>query len=418
MKIVQLKASNFMRLRAVEINPDGSVVTISGANEAGKSSVLNAITSAMGAKLPDIPIREGETNSEITVILDEFVVEKSITRIKGGGFSHNLEITDAEGKPVKKPQTFLNELLGSLAFDPFKFSNSNMKDVERREILIEMTGLDLSENEAKRAELYDERTQVGRDQKAAEGAAKTAEPFNTDSIPDKPIDVAALSSEKDIVIDRIRDYEGAENEYKTLNEEYGEIEKQIKALKKDLESTSDQMFTLSKVIQNDKKGMEKDRERLIEINDEIETSTQENKKIQDKKTWLAAKARAQAYADEYKTLGSNIKALDTAKEKAVKAAKMPVKGLSFSADGVLLDGIPFGQLSKSRRIRASMEIAIKMNPDIRVAMIEDGSLLDTESMQVIKEMAEEHDFQIWIEVVDETGAVGIYIKDGAVREVA
>lgn len=416
MKITKLTASNFMGLRAVEINPDGSVVTISGANEAGKSSVLNAICAGLGAKLPDIPIREGETNAEITIVLDKYKVTKSLTRTTGGGYSHRLQVEDANGGTVKKPQTFLNELLGALTFDPFKFSN--MRDDERRDILIEMTGLDLSKIEAERTALYDDRTQVGRDQKAAEGAAKMTEPLDADSIPDKAIDVAALSGEKDRINDLLWDYEGAEEKLLDAKVAATKAEADIKALQKSLDQYNEKIKEYEKIITDDKERMGKHRERLIKINDEIETSTQANEKIQDKKTWITAMVRAQAYADKYKVLSSGIKALDTAKEKAVKAATMPVKGLSFSEDGVILDGIPFGQLSKSRRIRASIEIGMKMNPEIRILMIEDGSLLDNDSMKIVQEMAEKHDFQIWIEVVDETGTVGIYIEDGAVVEAA
>ena len=48
MKIVQLHAENYKRLRTVEISPDGNIVTIGGRNGAGKSSILDAIYVALG----------------------------------------------------------------------------------------------------------------------------------------------------------------------------------------------------------------------------------------------------------------------------------------------------------------------------------------------------------------------------------
>ena len=38
MHILRLQASNFMRLKAVEITPDGNMVVIGGRNAAGKSA--------------------------------------------------------------------------------------------------------------------------------------------------------------------------------------------------------------------------------------------------------------------------------------------------------------------------------------------------------------------------------------------
>lgn len=47
MKIIKLTISNFMKLGAVEIEPCGGVVRITGQNGQGKSSVLNAIWAAL-----------------------------------------------------------------------------------------------------------------------------------------------------------------------------------------------------------------------------------------------------------------------------------------------------------------------------------------------------------------------------------
>lgn len=57
-----------------------------------------------------------------------------------------------------------------------------------------------------------------------------------------------------------------------------------------------------------------------------------------------------------------------------------------------------------------------MNPTIRVIRISDGSLLDSENMAVIAEMAQENDFQCWIERVDESRQVGFVIEDGSIAK--
>ena len=59
-------------------------------------------------------------------------------------------------------------------------------------------------------------------------------------------------------------------------------------------------------------------------------------------------------------------------------------------------------------------MALELNPTIRVLRITDGSLLDSESMAILEEMAIQHDAQIWLEVVSDDGATGVVIEDGQV----
>jgi len=53
---------------------------------------------------------------------------------------------------------------------------------------------------------------------------------------------------------------------------------------------------------------------------------------------------------------------------------------------------------------------------LKVIRILDGSLLDSTNMNLIKEMAQGQDYQVWVEVVDESGKVGITIENGEIKE--
>ena len=68
----------------------------------------------------------------------------------------------------------------------------------------------------------------------------------------------------------------------------------------------------------------------------------------------------------------------------------------------------------AERLRTSTAIAMAKNPKVRVILIRDGSLLDSDNMAVITDLANAHDFQVWIERVDESGEVGVVIEDGQV----
>ncbi len=58
MQIVKLTTKNFKALSFLEIDDAGSVVTLSGDNGSGKSSVLQAIGAALGGKAyqPERPV--------------------------------------------------------------------------------------------------------------------------------------------------------------------------------------------------------------------------------------------------------------------------------------------------------------------------------------------------------------------------
>ena len=78
--------------------------------------------------------------------------------------------------------------------------------------------------------------------------------------------------------------------------------------------------------------------------------------------------------------------------------------------------IPFSQASEAEKIKASMAIGLALNPQLRVLLIRDGSLLDSDSLKTIGEMAANADAQIWIERVGDGDEVSVVIEDGAVVE--
>jgi hypothetical protein len=104
------------------------------------------------------------------------------------------------------------------------------------------------------------------------------------------------------------------------------------------------------------------------------------------------------------------------KNAAIAAAKFPVPGLTLGEEEVLIDGHPFSQAGKAQQIRTSIALAMALNPKIRVLRIMDGSLLDSDALKIVAEMAEEHGFQVWMEIVSEDGKAGIIIEDGHIKE--
>ena len=91
---------------------------------------------------------------------------------------------------------------------------------------------------------------------------------------------------------------------------------------------------------------------------------------------------------------------------------MPVDGMGFGEDCILLGGVPFDQASDAEQLHASIMMAIVMNPRLKIIRVRDGSLLDDDAMELLNKIADEYDYSIWIERVDSSGKIGFVIEDG------
>ena len=107
--------------------------------------------------------------------------------------------------------------------------------------------------------------------------------------------------------------------------------------------------------------------------------------------------------------------IDEDKAKQLAEAPMPVEGLSFDESQVLFRGVPFSQASSAEQLRVSVAMAAAGNPDLRIMLIRDGSLLDPDSLKLISEFATDQDYQIWIERVGEGEECQVIIEDGQVK---
>lgn len=84
---------------------------------------------------------------------------------------------------------------------------------------------------------------------------------------------------------------------------------------------------------------------------------------------------------------------------------------------MLFNGIPFSQASSAEKLKVSMAMSIALNPTLRVVLIRDASLLDSNSLKMVAEMAEKTKSQVWIERVSDGDPVGVVIEDGQVASV-
>ena len=133
------------------------------------------------------------------------------------------------------------------------------------------------------------------------------------------------------------------------------------------------------------------------------------KKEKAKQEGIAAKATDLAY-----DCTTHMEQNKSEIRKRIEDADMPIEGLGLRDGTVTMDGLPLEQASDSDILRISCAIAMRICNDLKVIRIRHGSLLDSKSLVLLSEIADEFDCQIWIERVDESGKIGFVIEDGRV----
>lgn len=403
LRIVRLTAENVKRLKAVEITPTGDLVTITGRNAQGKSSVLDAIWLALGggaaSKATARPVHDGEDHAQVVLDLGSLTV----TRTWRGDRS-TLTVASADGATYNSPQRVLDALIGKLAFDPLAFTRLGAK--EQREALLDLVDLDvdLASLDAQRKALYDERTEIGR-----QGKAIGEVPAIDEDLPSAEQSAAGLIAQIRAAEEQQRDIDQARANLDLLVKRGTEVTEAIARLQAELQDLGQQHAAQQARL--DATPAPADTAALEAQLADIETTNATIRANNEARDKLAAKADLyQCYA----SLNDQIAELDHAKAVALAEASFPVAGLGFDEAGVTFNGIPFSQASSAEQIRVSLAMAMALNPTLRVIRILDGSLLDEDSMQLVADAAHEGGYQVWIERVSDPSESAIIIEDGSV----
>lgn len=416
-KIISLEVNNVKRIKAVSIAADGTMNVIAGKNGNGKSSTLDSIEMALrGAKfIPDMPVRAGQENARIVVETNEMTITRHWTNPE----TSYLKVETKQYGKVANAQDTLNAIVGNLSFDPLEFST--MEPKKRVAILKDISKLDFTELDKEYKEKFEERTVT---KKEADTYATTAKSFQAHELTKPEFDI------KDIQFKR----EEAQKHNKAIEtireQKIPSYEKVISTNKNKIESLKKEVEAITKSITEYEKSVSEDEKSLEELREELKNSTpiettQFDEMIQTHANYDAnlklAKQRQEviekrdAAQIKVSTLTARLDEILSEKRKQLSEAKMPIQGLSFADNDILFNDMPFMQLSTSEQIQVSMSIAMALNPRLKIIIIKNGSLLDSDAMKKIHDLAEANDFQIWLEkVADTPDGNSIFIEDGEI----
>lgn len=429
-RVIGLEAQNIMQLRTVKIDLQGkNMVMVSGKNEAGKSTALDLFAMVVGgaALCPTEPISRGESEGFAVVEMEGYIATRKFWLTKDNVLASKLFLASRDGAEFKSPKTMLDKILGPLAIDPLEFTRKMLKEPKKaRDILLNLAGVEINLDELARARqtLYDERTWVNRNIKDKNGELVGTEPPEPGLLVDE-VSVTKITQEYQRAIN-LKAVNDRERQAITVHESNAvkQAEK-IKTLKAGLlkeEGKLDRMIEVQKAMVDDYALLEFiDDGQLAAISQLIEKAEGTNREIREATTQQAKRVTLQmiieSLNDDSNSLTHSIGELDNQKDGALQGAEFPVPGLTVDETGIRFNGFPLAQSSQSERIKVGLAISTKMNPKASLIRIYEGSALDSANLGTIDTFARENNLTILVEVVDETGNVGIVIEDGMVAKI-
>ena len=412
-RLVELQCTNFKAIKAVAIRTDRTVIQVAGRNAQGKSSLLDAVAAAIGGKeaFPREPIRKGEDKAEIFLDFGGLKLTRRIWHKEGGGVGHSVTVEYADGKRPRSPQDVLDELRGSpIADDPIAFSR--LKPKERYDLLKQLVpDFDFDTQATARRDLFDERTQAGREFDRAKGAADSI--MVPPDAPLAPVDVTEMAAklreagEHNALVDtRAKRREEAADELERWRDRADKLAAELKTLNVNI-AERERMISATPVLP--------DKIDTLAIEQQIMDAETTNAAARKRTEKISKQAEADALETKYESLTQRIAVIDKAKAHAIESAKLPIKELTFGDDDILLDGLPFDQASTARKIRVSTALLMALKPELRVLLVREGSLLDDDARAALEADAEKNGFVVLMEVVGPgDGGGGVTIEDGEI----
>ena len=428
MRIVGLKAENIKRLKAVSITPNEFITRITGANESGKTSLLDGIEWALTgtSTVPSEPVRKGAGRAVIQLDLGEVVVTRRF--VEGGSRNGVLTIEAKDTHNLfRGPQEMLDQLMGKISFDPLEFMRMHPK--KQFEVLKGLVDLDidLEKLEADYQADYLLRRDVKKEITALETRRDAI--HVPEGLPTEKRDEAALVKELTEASEFNEKIAAEQRDRDQYAEDIKQLQDQLEARISEIKAAEQLLDRLKELQRNDSQTlgtMQKDvakwkplpeRKNAVELQQKITDARSLNLAIDRSNQRKGFEKEISDKERQVENLSAALKRRDEEKANAIENAHFPVDGLAFGDEQVIYDGFAFDQASSAKQIRASVAIGMALNPKLRVMRIKDGSLLDDNSLQVVAEMAQEKDFQIFIEQVSTDGKIGVYLEEGEVKAV-
>lgn len=436
MIVKKLELVNFQVIKEFNADFDGNVYFITGDNELGKSTVLKAIGALLTGNR-DAVLRNGEDKGFAKMVVgddgEEYDVELRFTKANPRG---TLSIKQKTTGMRSDNVSMLQKVFGYTDFDAVEFSRwSETAEGRRKQIevvkslLPEEVRTRIAEIDTTVAGLKTERTGVNRDLKTyksisdAAGQGLTTQDLKTYAKQKDITELMKEQAENAQLIEKAKTVRSALEQRKKQLEEIPErlaeakatYEKAIEEAKKAIERTEKLYKEAIAQIESEKAdyearkanaekwlaNYEENNPEKLDTAEQLRKAEEHNKMAAKVADYLTKKKQADDKRAEAEKMDSDIAKLSAEREKLISSAKLPISGLSFCDDGLVLNDVPFvaGKVSDSQIMEVAAKLIIASNPTVKVFRIARGESLGQKRLQAILDLAKKEGFQGFIESV-------------------
>lgn len=465
MIIKRLELVNFQVISKFNADFEGNVYFITGDNELGKSTVLKAIGALLtGSRDAVLKNGENKGFARMVIGDDgeEYKVELRYTKSNPRG---TLSITQKGSGMRSDNVSMLQKILGYTDFDAVEFSRwSETAEGRRKQIevvkslLPEKVRKRIAEIDSEVIDLKDKRLFSNRELKQYNALCAEAENNLSSGDVEKftvPKDITTLMQEQQVAAQliekaktvrasreqRIIQLSAIPERIKQVDEDYlnkiGNIksrliearkayEEKLALAEKAYKEAQDMLTEDSKQVETDKANQlksieeeradleirkanadkwleeyEKDNPEKLDTAERLKAAEEYNKKCRIVSEYKEKVRLRDSVAKDVDAMENRLEKLASERENLISDSKLPIPGLSFTNEGLELNGVPFiaGKVSDSQIMEVAAKLIIASNPTVKVFRIARGESLGQKRLQAIINIAKENGFQGFIEEV-------------------
>ena len=197
----------------------------------------------------------------------------------------------------------------------------------------------------------------------------------------------------------------AEKAYKEAQDMLTEDSKQVETDKANqLKSIEEERADLERRKANADKWLEeyeKENPEKLDTAERLKAAEEYNKKCRIVSEYKEKVRLRDSVAKDVDAMEKRLEKLASERENLISDSKLPISGLSFTNEGLELNGVPFiaGKVSDSQIMEVAAKLIIASNPTVKVFRIARGESLGKNRLQAIINIAKENGFQGFIEEV-------------------
>lgn len=431
LKSLYLELENFKNIGKTVIDIGGRSMLFVGRNEAGKSTLIQAMISPLDAHFrPSEPIKKGEERAKITHKIGgllkgkykEYTLDMYFTQKDKKG---RLVVTNEDGEVMKSPASLMKSIIGNVSFDVTGWMT--MKKNEKLDVIKKLTGchvqIDEINNQITEAK---NKIKFSNDRvEQLEGALST-HGFTQEEISLYSTEIPVIPIQQEL--SAIAQSQG---EWDNVNNQVNGFKKDITVSQNNITKANNEMARAKaeyeRIVAEQQALIEEENALIAKNSNNIELGTQwlqsvvrptideVNKRLNDALVHNEKCSRISQLGnqsreviklkDELGKASVAVKDLEAKRMEIIKNSQLSIPGLSFDDMDIYIDGLPVEdtQINTARIFDISVDIAMALNPNLKIIFLHDGSLFDKEHLKLIVDKIENNGYMAVVEMVDFDG---------------